>query len=690
MICFSDTETFCETPITAGTHRYAEKVEIMVWAYAFDDGPVFVWDCTDGTPMPADLAAALADPSAIFIWHNAHFDMTVLWHNGYRMPIERHRCTMAQALAHGLPGALGKLGEVLSIDEDQAKLKDGKALIQLFCKPRPKNMKLRRATRATHPDEWMRFLAYAGNDIEAMRAIYKKLPKWNYRDGGTEMALWHLDQTINRRGVMIDLDLAHAAIDSANRIKGDLSDEVSDMTFGLVKSATQRDAMLQYIVEAYGFEMMDLTTATVETLLASDVADALPPDLRALLDVRLSASRTSTSKYNALIKATSTDGRLRGTLQFCGASRTGRWAGRVFQPQNLARVPKYMKKSYDLAVETVKTGAVDLVYDNPMEVLGACVRGALVAAPGTKFCVSDLSNIEGRALAWESGEEWKLQAFRDFDAKKGADLYKLSYAKSFCVPVASVDDGDQRQIGKVQELALGYAGGVGAFITFASAYGIDLDDMARKAWSGIPKEIRAEAKRAWDWAGKNGRTYGLTENTYIACDSLKRMWRYAHPETVMWWREVGIAAKSAVAHEGTTFEARCVKFVRTKAWLRMVLPSGRSLCYPGPRLDDDKLSYMGVNQFNRKWQRIDTYEGKLVENATQGIARDVLAANMPGMEAAGYPIVLSVHDEVICETPDTPEFTVDGLSALLATVPVWANGMPLAAAGFQTYRYRKD
>ena len=688
-IVYFDTETYCETDIRAGTHRYAEDVEIMVWAYAFDNGPVKVWDCTSRTLMPDDLADALDDPEAIFVAHNTHFDYTVLWHTGIRLPIERFRCTMAQALVHGLPGALDKLGDVMGIKDDQKKIKDGRALIQLFCKPRPKNMKLRRATRETHPAEWQRFLDYAANDIEAMRAIHKKLPKWNYREGGHELALWHLDQKINGRGVLIDLDLARAAIESSDRVKAQLAEATSDMTFGEVGAATQRDALMKHILEGYGVALVDLRTSTVETVLDNKDLD-LPPVARELLENRLAASRTSTSKYQALIKATSSDGRLRGTLQFCGASRTGRWAGRIFQPQNLARVPKYLKKQYDDAVDTIKVGSVEIFYDNPMEVLGACVRGALIAPAGKKFCVSDLSNIESRALAWEAGETWKLNAFREFDAGRGADLYKLAYAKSFGVPVEKVDDGDQRQIGKVQELALGFAGGVGAFLTFAAAYGIDLEDMAQKAWASIPKEIIREATRAWDWAVDQDRTYGLPKEAYIVCDSFKRLWRYAHPETVAWWREVEDAAKQAVLQDGVAFEARCVKFIKTKAWLRMVLPSGRSLCYPSPQLDEGGLSYMGVNQFNRRWSRIKTYAGKLVENATQAIARDVLAANMPRMETEGYPILLTIHDEVICETPDTDAFSAKDLSRILSHNPKWAPDMPLAAAGFETRRYRKE
>ena len=686
---FLDTETYQETPISYGTHRYAEGVEIMLWAYAFDDGPVCVYDATTGDKMPDDLVGALAGDEPI-VCHNAHFDFTVMAHAGFPTDIRRWRCTMAQALAHGLPGSLEKLGEVMGIEEDQKKLADGKKLIRLFCCPRPKKQKLRRATKDTHPDEWERFVEYAGNDIEAMRAIYRKLPKWNYT--GRELALWHLDQIINARGVLVDLDLARAAVKSSERIKSRLAERTEELTFGEVAAATQRDALLKHILEGYGIQLPDLRTSTLEELVSGDgrARDIdLPDVVKDLIEIRLGASRTSSTKYQALIKATSSDGRLRGTLQFCGASRTGRWAGRVFQPQNLSRVPKYLKKQYDAAVEAIKDDAVDLVYDNPMEVLGACVRGALIAAPGYKFVVTDLSNIEGRGLAWAAGETWKLKAFSEFDKGRGHDLYKLAYAKAFNVSVESVDDGDQRQIGKVMELALGYAGGVGAFVTFAAAYGINLEDLADKAV--LPHDVTQETAKAWAWAVEQDRTYDLPEKVWRVCDGFKRLWRRAHPETVRWWSEMENAAREALRNPGTRVQCRQVAFVAVKAWLRMVLPSGRSLCYPAPKVGDSgQISYMGVNQFSRKWCRLKTYNGKLVENAIQGIARDVLANNMPLIEDAGYKILLTVHDEVITEAPDQDRFSVDHLSSLLAHQPDWAGGFPLAAAGFQTRRYRKE
>jgi DNA polymerase len=359
-----------------------------------------------------------------------------------------------------------------------------------------------------------------------------------------------------------------------------------------------------------------------------------------------------------------------------------------------------------------------------------------VAPEGKKLVIADLSNIEGRMLAFLAGEEWKLQAFADFDTvlgkdgnwitgpqwremvlsgetpqleldkkgeptRKGHDLYKLAYAASFGVKPEDVTK-DQRQVGKVQELALGYAGGVGAFVTFAAGYGIDLDALAVKILDAADSTLEAESRKFLAWVKKmKGETYGLADDTFVACDVAKRGWRKGHPAITAWWGDIEKAFIAAVVEPKTIFYAGTVRMRRNKNWLRVRLPSGRELCYPSPRmvpeLDEEgadtgerHIGYNGVNQFTRKWSRITTYSGKLAENFTQAAARDCLAWNMPAIEAAGYPIVLSVHDELLTETLDDPRFSSDILSAHMATVPPWAEGLPLAAAGFETYRYRKE
>jgi len=490
-----DTETFSLVDIKNGLDNYARAAEVMLYTYADGDGPIYDYDVTAGARMPNMLEDALLDDRRLLVAHNAQFDRTVIGYNSYPTAIERWHCTMVQALAHSLPGALDKLCDIFQIGEDKAKIKDGKALIRLFCCPRPKNMKLRRATRETHPEEWKRFIEYARNDISAMREIHRLMPKWNYGKGSVtaerEMSLWHADQHMNRRGVAIDTDLINGAIITAGRVKDALADRTHEMTDGALNATTQRDALLTLLRDVYGLEFADLRGSTVESLLKSD--HDLPDIVVELLENRLAASSTSVSKYKKFAQLTGPDGRLRNTTQFCGAMRTGRDAGRGVQLQNLPR-PSLKQKAIDSGIEAIKLDCLDLVDDSPMVTLSSAIRGGIVAPPGNKLVVADLSNIEGRMLAFLAGENWKLQAFRDFDTcmgtdgqwytgdqirdavlsgwpvdlardkkgeptRKGHDLYALAYAKSFGISPEEVmlnkqsGDGSFRQIGKVQELA---------------------------------------------------------------------------------------------------------------------------------------------------------------------------------------------------------------------------------------------
>lgn len=699
-----DSETFSETPIKAGTYRYAQDAEIMIATYAVDDGPVCTIDFTDPASALSgeidELESLMASPDVIVVAHNSMFDRAVLTASPLPCPpIERWRDTMVQALAHALPGALDALCDVLGVPMDKAKHKAGKDLIKLFCQPRPKNAKLRRATRETHPVEWQRFLEYAGADIEAMREVYRRLPQWNYGDrtdyGRLEIARWHLDQRINDRGFQVDLDLAEKAIALIDEEQERLADQTYIATGGDVARATQRDALLEHLLSEYGVVLPDLRASTLERRIGDP---DLPPALRELLSLRLMTSTTSTSKYKALMTA-QTGGRLRGTLQYNGASRTGRWAGRKFQPQNLPSRGLLPLPKIREGIEAIKGGYVRVLgedyFDNVMLLTASTIRGCITAPEGKRLCIADLSNIEGRMLAWEAGEEWKLQAFQDFDAGIGHDLYVMAYAKSFGVDPSSVTK-KQRAVGKVQELALGYEGGVGAFVTFAAGYGIDLEQMARDAWDQLPADLVTEAQDFYDWLviKKGARDFGLSREAYVTCDVFKRGWRYGHAKVVELWHGLMDIAVSAVENPGTVFEFRQFRAKCTGKWLRLLTPSGRSLCYPSPQVEYQgnkaRLSYMGVNQYTRKWCRLYTHGGKLAENATQLLACEVLKSNMPRIEDAGFELVLSVHDELIAEAPDTEDFTGEALAGLMSIVPDWAEGLPLAAAGFHDYRYRKD
>lgn len=704
-----DSETFSPTPLKSGTHIYAEPVEIMVVTYAVDDGDVCVWDRTAGEPMPADLDFAI-DEADEYWWQNGNmFDYTVLRHGlaGMlaRMPVEKWFDTMLQAYEHSLPGKLDLLCQIFNVPLDQAKDKRGNTLIRLFCMPRPANVELRRATRLTHPVEWAEFVEYAKSDIRAMRAVHTKIPKWNYPNNKTELALSHLDMRINQRGMQMDVELAEAAVRAIAITQKELAARTVDLTDGEVQKATQRDKMLKHLLAEYGVDLPDMKKSTLERRIADpDIPDAL----RELLAIRLEATTTSTSKYKTLLRGVSSDGRLRGLMQFCGANRTGRVAHRLFQPGNMPRpnVPLILKelgikklgdgdmqRYVDMGVEALKTDGADLIFSNVMGLTSNVIRGSIIVPKGKKLVVSDLSNIEGRVAAWLSGEDWKLQAFRDYDDDTGPDLYKLAYARSFGVPIDAVDK-EKRQLGKVQELALAYEGGVGAFVTFTMTYKMELDDIRAAVFAALDSvdpEIVREARNAWEWVTKKKRTLGLEKDVYIACDILKRAWRRAHPATSSYWPELKDCAARAICSPGTTVHCRRIIMRRDGNWLRVQMPSGRQLCYIAPRVSEQgEITYMGVNPYSRKWQRVKTYGGKMFENLCQAVARDVLFEAMPAVEAAGYEIVLSVHDELLTEAPDTEDFSERQLSEIIATVPDWAVGLPLSAAGFEGDRYKKE
>lgn len=749
---YLDTETFSATPIRNGTFSYAENCEVMIVTWAVDDGPVQHFDVTTGADYPDELVRLLSWTDEPVCAHNSIFDRNVLKHSlGIGIPIERWRDTMVKSYLHGLPGSLDLLCDILGVGADKAKLKEGKKLIHLFCKPIPFKHNITaeygspplrkaeidrlrgewpgRATRETHPVEWARFIDYAKADIEAMREIDRKLPSWNYnsfaadqqfeqqRDtlalqnrgasatpeaqervanpsraaaqtaGQRELALWHLDQKINDRGFAVDTVLAQACVEAVADRKLELKDEIHNATDGAVASATQRDPVLYHALEAYGVSLPDLQKGTLQRRL--DDPD-IPEGLKEILRIRLQASSTAASKYTSLLKAVSADGRLRGTKQFAGGFRTARWAGRTFQPDNLPR-PTLPDAEIDAGIEALLAGCNDLVGINTMALTSSAVRKCIIAPPGKKLVIADLANIEGRVLAWLAGEAWKLQAFREYDAGAGPDLYKLAYAKSFAITPDEVSKLG-RQIGKVMELLLQYQGGVGAFLTGAAAYNIDLDDMATKAKPSIPDDVWAEATSFFDWlTEKKASTHGLSREVFCVCDSLKRMWRRAHPQTVAFWHEVGASVRAAIERPGVTIPCRMLKIRRDGAWLRIVLPSGRAMCYPAPQVSEQgQISYMGMNQYTKKWERINSYEGKFCENITQAVARDVLAYAMPRVEDNGYAIVLHVHDELVCETSAEDRFNAEDLSALMTSGEPWAKGLPLAAAGFETARYRKD
>lgn len=649
---YLDLETFGSTPIKHGAHRYAEDAEVLLVAYAWDDEPVTVWDMTTGEHR-LGAVQMLVDTADCVVIHNSAFDRTVLRHQGIHIPVDKVVDTMVRALQHSLPASLGMLCDVLGVPMDKAKDKDGKKLIQLFSKPCPKNWKVRRATRETHPDEWERFIEYARLDVDAMRDVRGRLPRWNDTDG--ERNLWQLDQRINDRGVGVDVELARSALRAFERASRSLAARARVLTRGKVGSATQRGAFLQHLKEAHGFERDDLTGATVEQVLRGD----LTPEVRELLEIRQQAAATSPAKYKALLDAASRDGRLRGTIQFCGASRTGRDAGRIFQPQNLPRSPDWFDGDVQEAtIAAFKADAEDVVWENVSDRCAMAVRGCLVAAPGSKLVVADLSNIEGRVLAWLAKEDWKIEAFKAYDRGEGPDLYKVTAGRILGKDPKDVTKPERQTQGKVPELAGGYGGGLGAY-----------RKMGGEVFNAMPDEAIGEIVQAW---------------------------RNAHPATRRLWYDLEGAVRSAVRERDKSFEVRDLLRIDSAKgpegvdYIRIRLPSGRYLCYRDMHINDNgQLVYQGINQFTRKWELLETYYGKLVENGVQAIARDVFMAGLRRAEVEDYAVVLRVHDELVCEVPDDPAYTADRLAEMMATNPGWSAGLPLAAEGFECKRYRK-
>lgn len=695
---YGDVETFSEVPIRHGAYKYAENCELLLFSWALNDGIVDVVDFTDAHDT-SEMEYALKWADEV-VFHNSMFDRAVLSARAPHLcaPLPKWRDTMARALAHSLPGGLEKLCVILDAPVDKRKMIVGKDLIRLFCKPLPKNHRMRRATRHTHPQDWKTFIDYAGVDVDGMRYIWGKLPRWNYV--GHELDLWHLDQQVNDLGVLVDMEMVDAALRTVDREQARLARHTVELTDGQVGRTTQRDKLLVHLLMEHGVLLPDMQTSTLERRIEDP---DLPWQVRALLLNRMEASAASLAKYKALKRSACADGRVRGTLQFCGAQRTGRWAGRVIQPQNFKRTPKYLAgDQVPITRQAVKDEVVDLVYHKPMEVLSSSVPWALIPAPGKKFCISDLRNVEGRVLAWLANEEWKLDAYRHYDeAPKDLtrDLYIVGYSKSFGEEIADVIEdylagGQKRQIGKVQDLALGYQGAVGAFVSMAAVYGVDLNILAPIVDRLSPAEYAA-ALDNWNYAESQGLTFDLSREVYMVCHAFTHAWRGTHPNVVLLWAALQEAARDAVRNPGRIYNVGRLSFERKKHWLRMTLPSGGHLCYPHPKagVKSGKVSYMGVDQYTRRWKRIDSYGGKLAENATQAIAtgsRGLLGWAMKPAAEAGYCPVFTAHDELVTETPDTEEFSSDELGRILATPPHWADGLPLAADGYESKFYRKD
>ena len=638
-------ETYSSVDITkAGAFKYVEApdFEILLLAYAWNDSPVRVLDLTDpfGHDELPDIVAGLLDPDTVKVAHNSAFERACLTkHLGHDLPAEEWEDTMVLAAMNGLPMSLDAAGAALQL-KDQ-KIKEGTSLISYFCKPCKPTIANGGRTRnlPEHaPEKWTRFVEYCRRDVEVEQAIYYRLKDFPVPDW--ERRVWALDARINERGVLVDTELAASAIAVDEAFTADHSAEMQRLT-GLDNPNSV--AQLKDWLETVGVQVDTLNKAKVADLLAT-VADRTT---RRVLELRQQLGKTSTKKYQAMIVAACADDRVRGIMQYYGAGRTGRWAGRIVQPQNL---PQNHLDSISEVRELVRQKdleTLELAYDNVPDVLSQLIRTALIAKPGHTLLVSDYAAIEARVIAYLAGEKWRMDVFA-----QGGDIYCSSASQMFKVPVVKHGiNGHLRQKGKIAELACGYGGGVGAL----KAFGAD--------------------------------KMGLSEEEM---QSIVTQWRQASPTIPRFWRDAENAAKRALENPGRTFTLPCgVKYRRDADALRCQLPSGRVLSYWGARLDTDgSICFMGQNQTTRKWEKTETWGGKLVENIVQAFARDCLAVALLRLEEAGYEIVFHVHDEVVIEAPEGSCW--EDAAEIMGRPIDWAPGLLLRGDGYETKFYMKD
>ena len=640
LIC--DIETYSSADLArTGAVKYAEAddFEILLMSYAYDDDPVLVWDFTQDGPPPW-LAEALTDPSILKVAWNISFERACFNSAlGIYTPPEQWRDAMTLAAMNGLPMSLEAAGAALQIK--QQKLSTGKALINYFCKPcKPTIANGGRTRNLPHhaPEKWADFKTYCGVDTEAEWDIYKRLVRFPVTD--FERRLEALDARMNERGVLVDVELAEAAVYVDDKLREEHQAEMQRLT-GLENPNSV--AQLKEWLETVGVGVDSLNKATV-TDLRRTVKD---PTTRRVLELRQMLGKTSTTKYQAMLDAVCKDHRVRGLLQYYGAGRTGRWAGRRVQLQNLVQNHLDQIDQVRELVRQRDLETLELCFDSVPDVLSQLIRTAFVAKPGHTFLVSDYAAIEARVIAYLAGEQWRMDVFAH-----GGDIYCSSASQMFKVPVEKHGiNGHLRQKGKIAELACGYGGGVGAL----KAFGAD--------------------------------KMGLTEDEM---QDIVTQWRQASPTIPKFWRDTENAAKRALENPGRTFTIPCgVKYRRDADALRCLLPSGRVLSYWGARLDNDgSICFMGQNQTTRKWEKTETWGGKLVENIVQAFARDCLAVALLRLDEAGYKTVFHVHDEIIAEAPDGSRW--EDMAEIMGRPIEWAPGLLLRGDGYATKFYMKD
>ena len=639
-----DIETYSDVDLQkCGVYAYTDSpaFEILLFAYAFDDEDVSIVDVAKGESLPERVMAALTDDSIVKTAFNAAFERTcIARHYNLSLAPVGWQCTAVQSAMLALPASLDGVGEVLDIR--QKKLKEGKDLVRYFsmpCKPTKANGGRTRNMPEDEPEKWELFKSYCIRDVEAEREIRYKLR--NYPIPEEEQLLYQMDQEINDRGILVDQTLVEHAVTCDKEYR----DQVTRRAYELsgLENPNSPAQIKDWLAER-GVQVDSLSKKAVAGLIKETDGEVLE-----MLKLRLLMAKTSVKKYEAIKRSVCSDGRVHGLLQFYGANRTGRWAGKLVQVQNL---PQNHLEDLSLARDLVKAGdyeTLDLLFDSVPGVLSELIRTAFIPKPGCRFIVADFSAIEARVLAWLSGENWRLETF-----KEGGDIYCASASKMFGVPVVKHgENGHLRQKGKISELALGYGGSTGALTAMGA---IDM---------GIPEEELPE---------------------------LVSQWRSANPHITKFWWDVDAASMKAVK-EKTTVACGNLTFSYRAGMLFITLPSGRRLAYVKPRLETNRfgraaITYEGVGE-SKKWMRIETYGAKLTENIVQATARDLLAQAMLRLRAAGYKIVMHVHDEAVCEVPEG-ESSVEEICRIMSEVPPGAAGLPLNADGYECAFYKKD
>lgn len=654
-----DLETFSSVPIAkAGAQKYiaSPDFEILLFAYSLNGAPPVCCDIAQGELLPGWVLDALCDPQCLKHAYNAAFEWGCLSKfMGRQLPPEQWRCTMFHGLYAGYPAGLDAAGRALGLPEDKRKLSTGKALIRYFCvpcTPTKRNGGRRRNLPHHDPARWELFKEYNAQDVTTEMEIERRLslitvPDWLQRQ-------WETDLLINARGVAVDMEMVNGALEIGATVRERLTQEAVRIS-GLSNpnSVQQLSAWLE---QETGEEVTDLRKDTVAKMIAQapDI-----PEVQRMLEIRQELGKTSTKKYDAIEQAVCPDGRVRGLLQFYGANRTGRWAGRLVQVQNL---PRTYTQPLELARNLVKQRKLDnlrLIYGSVPDTLSQLIRTAFVASDGNVLIDADFSAIEARVISWLAGEQWRLEVF-----KTHGKIYEASASQMFGVPIERIKKGNPeyalRQKGKVAELALGYQGGAGALINMGAL------DM------GIPEDDLPDIVQRWRDTNKR------------ICDLWYKM-NSAAVEAISTGCSVGVGRLLVSCEYDAAHEVE---------YLTVLLPSGRKLYYNSPQIGENKwggpsISYMGMDQTTKKWKRIETYGGKLVENCVQAVARDCLAQAIENLEKEGLPVVFHIHDEVVIDCrADTA--TLDDVVNIMSRPIPWAPGLPLNADGWVGGFFKKD